>query len=42
MQKHPRSLAVLADFFLVLTEFFSKDSVLLQEYQWKADEIKTA
>ena len=41
MQKHPSSLAVLAEIFLAFAEIFQKDPLVLQEYQWKAEEIKT-
>ena len=41
MQKHPSSLGVLAGIFLALAETFQKDSVVFQEYRWKAEEIKT-
>ena len=41
MQKHPSSLAVLVEIFLALAENFYKDSIVLQEYQWKTEEIKT-
>ena len=38
MQKHPSSLAVLAEIFLALAENFQKDPVVLKEYHWKAEE----
>ena len=38
MQKHPSSLAVLAEIFLALAEIFQKDPVVLKEYHWKAEE----
>ena len=41
MQTHPSSLAVLVERFLALAENFQLDPVVLQEYQWKAVEIKT-
>ena len=34
-------LAVLADIFLALLDNFQKDPVVLKEYWWKVEEIKT-
>jgi hypothetical protein len=41
MQKHPSSLAVLAEVFVGIGSNFLRVPVVLQEYWWKADEIKT-
>jgi hypothetical protein len=41
IQKHPSSLAVLVEILLALAEIFQKDPIVLQEYQWKVEEIKT-
>jgi hypothetical protein len=40
MQKHPSRLAVLVETFLALAETFKQDLVVLQDYRWKAEEIK--
>ena len=39
MQKHPSSLAVLAEIFLALAEIYQKDPVVLQGYWWKAETL---
>ena len=41
MQKHPSSLAVLAEIFLALAEIIQKDPAVLQGYWWKTKQKKT-
>ena len=40
MQKHPSSLAVLAEIFVGIGGNFSEDHIVFQEYWWTAEEIK--
>jgi hypothetical protein len=40
MQKHPSSLAVLAKYIFGIVGKIRQDSFVLQEYQWKAEELR--
>ena len=41
MEKHPSSLAVLAEIFWAVAENLQRDLVVLQEYLRKAEEINS-